>query len=55
MKLFDRWVIKHVKWIKTFDSLDLRELFNLQHQVQETIDKKLEAMHKEKEERQDEK
>ena len=43
MGCFDRWAVRHVKWIKPLDSLSLDELFQLQQDVGMAIAKKLEV------------
>jgi hypothetical protein len=43
MKLFERWFIKRINWVKPIEHLTLEELFKLQRDVGMAIAKKLEV------------
>ena len=43
MKFLDKWMVKHINWIKPLESLELHELFKLQNDLDRAIAKKLET------------
>lgn len=42
MKWLDRYLIKHITWMKPIDNCTLQELFQLQQDVGKAIAKKME-------------
>jgi len=48
MKWIDKWLIKHVHWIKSLDDLSIDELIKLKIHIENVIEVKLNETYKKK-------